>query len=406
MPHSQSGQTSIAKGVTLLIVGASARAAAQSASRAGFDPVCADLFADEDLRAIARVITLQDYPRGLVEAACQAPTGPWIYTGALENHPDVIRAISIQRPLWGNSPEVVSRIRNPFEVHQVLAAAGLPVPDVRRASDPPPRDGRWLLKPARSAGGHGILVWDDSAAGTSSRQQASYFQRRIEGESISALFVAAAGENSFIGASKQLIGCDWLNARDFAYCGSLGPLKLDADVAATVSRIGSVLAEAFDLRGLFGCDFQLRHGEPWLTEVNPRYTASVEIFESAWGIPLLDWHRRACSSFDEKGDHGLGLLIANAKRGQSVSQASCCVGKAILFADSDLVVPGGLLGEVQSASAELPRIADVPRSGFKISAGHPVCTLLVRGADEETCLNELRSRVLSTCRYVTTREPV
>ena len=42
----------------LLILGASTRAAAAIAVRAGFDPVCADRFGDEDLRRIAEVIAI------------------------------------------------------------------------------------------------------------------------------------------------------------------------------------------------------------------------------------------------------------------------------------------------------------------------------------------------------------
>jgi len=40
---------------SLLILGASTRAAAHSARRAGFRPICADMFTDEDLREVAEV---------------------------------------------------------------------------------------------------------------------------------------------------------------------------------------------------------------------------------------------------------------------------------------------------------------------------------------------------------------
>ncbi|MCH2591273.1 MAG: hypothetical protein MK004_22585, partial [Planctomycetales bacterium] len=52
----------------LVIVGASARAAAWSAIRAGRRPLCADLFADRDLLAVAAAIAVEDYPLGLVKA--------------------------------------------------------------------------------------------------------------------------------------------------------------------------------------------------------------------------------------------------------------------------------------------------------------------------------------------------
>ena len=74
-----------------------------------------DLFADADLGLIARQsMRVPDYPSGLVKAASLMPQGPFTYTGALENHPDVIEHIQENnestdrqknfRTLIGNSP--------------------------------------------------------------------------------------------------------------------------------------------------------------------------------------------------------------------------------------------------------------------------------------------------------------
>src|SRR5215472_7164950 len=109
----------------VLILGASTRAAAQSAIRAGLVPVCGDQFADADLRAIARVIEIADYPRGAVRAAHQVPGCPWMYTGGWENHPRLVGALSAARPLWGNGAEVLGRVRSPWAVARALAQWGL-----------------------------------------------------------------------------------------------------------------------------------------------------------------------------------------------------------------------------------------------------------------------------------------
>src|SRR6516164_4132875 len=88
----------------LLIFGASARAAAFSALRAGLRPWCADLFADADLqcRCPATRIEGGQYPDTLVEMSRNAPPGPWMYTGGLENHPALVGRITKRHPLWGN----------------------------------------------------------------------------------------------------------------------------------------------------------------------------------------------------------------------------------------------------------------------------------------------------------------
>ena len=91
-----------------LILGASTRAAAFSALRAGLTPWCADLFADADLHMrchVERVIP-HEYPQCFVKLAENAPAGPWMYTGALENHPAIVERIGRRRPLWGfRSPQ-------------------------------------------------------------------------------------------------------------------------------------------------------------------------------------------------------------------------------------------------------------------------------------------------------------
>src|SRR5436305_1386644 len=99
----------------VLIVGASARAAAASAVRAGLRPWCLDLFADLDLQQLApvRPIPPGGYPHALADLLPQGPPGPWMYTGALENHPRLIERLARDRPLWGNTR---LDVRNPEQL--------------------------------------------------------------------------------------------------------------------------------------------------------------------------------------------------------------------------------------------------------------------------------------------------
>src|SRR6516225_6871027 len=107
----------------LLIAGASARAAAFSALRAGLRPACADLFADADLRACCPVrrVEPRDYPREFLDLPELADPGPWLYTGGLENRPELIEQIAHRRqPLWGNPAPLLRLARDPFAVRDVL----------------------------------------------------------------------------------------------------------------------------------------------------------------------------------------------------------------------------------------------------------------------------------------------
>src|SRR5205807_1833458 len=125
----------------IILIGASTRAAAMSARRAGWTPWCADLFADADLQRIATVrkVPIETYPHGLIDALVNAPRAPVIYTGALENRPDLIA--KIDRPLWGNSPEVLRAIRSPERWTQCLRQRGFSCPAI---ADAPTTTGRWL----------------------------------------------------------------------------------------------------------------------------------------------------------------------------------------------------------------------------------------------------------------------
>src|SRR5262245_1733505 len=102
----------MARKQTIIIAGASARAAAFSALRAGLEPYCFDLFADADLAARCPVVRLDadGYPHNLLKEIRKSPTGPWMYTGGLENHPRLVDAISRERELWGNGAAVLNQV--------------------------------------------------------------------------------------------------------------------------------------------------------------------------------------------------------------------------------------------------------------------------------------------------------
>src|SRR5207249_4448310 len=145
----------------LLVLGASVRAAAFSALRAGLRPWCADLFGDLDLRARCPTTVLPHdcYPDSFADLLSQAPPGPWMYTGALENRPRLLRQLARQRLLWGNDGSVLDIIRSPQRVAQILTAAGLPCPVVLTQAPSSGQGSRWVIKPRASAAGLGIRFW-------------------------------------------------------------------------------------------------------------------------------------------------------------------------------------------------------------------------------------------------------
>lgn len=361
----------MADAVDVLIVGASARAAAFSALRAGLRPWCLDLFGDVDLRAVCptQVATRADYPERLPELLAAAPAAPILYTGALENHPRVLAALARTRPLWGNSADVVRAVRRPETVEDLLGQAGLPCPRVWRGPGPVPPElaGQWLVKPLHGAGGRGVVIWNgDHLRGP------VYFQEAIAGEACAAIFVASGVDAALVGVTRQLIGQPWLGASGFHYCGSVGPLSLSTDTRRALERMGSTLARGFGLRGLFGVDLILRDGVPLPVEINPRYTASVEVLELGLGLAALDLHRQGCA----------GVLPAGPVARPSPWPAA---GKAIVFAREARTAPAEW-GSLPSRAW----LADIPEPGCAIEPGQPILTVLAQAESEPVCLDLLQ----------------
>lgn len=358
---------------TVGVVGASARAAVGSLRRAGFAAWAADLFADRDLRRAAACVRCPaaDYPDALPRLADAFPPGPVLYTGGLENRPDVVRELAARHPLWGNPPEVLEAVRDPFRLHAALTEAGFQVPRVRPAGPAPP--GRWLRKPVRSAGGHGIRF----AEPDDSPHPAFYLQEFIDGTPMSAVFLGAVLMN----VTDQLVGEAWLHAGPFRYAGSVGPVRCEPSWGDDLHRLGAVLTTTFGLRGIWGVDFLLHAGRAWPVEVNPRYTASLEVFEFHSGTPLLAQHGRAFGA------------TAELRRGPSRSDR--ILGKAIYFAPHRLAFPtagpwdADLAGEFDPW--RLHAFADIPDPGEVIEPGWPVLTFFAEGSTADDCRARLQS---------------
>ncbi|MCE9544306.1 MAG: ATP-grasp domain-containing protein [Planctomycetia bacterium] len=389
----------------LLLLGASVRAVAQSAARAGFDPYGVDLFGDRDLRALAqssggwgnapeatiwgvapgnqavppRSARVRRYPAGLVPAALSFPPMPWVYTGALENYPRLVDALAQRRALWGNSGDVLRRVREPFRVAEALRMPGISPPEVIRSPEDLPRDGTWLRKPFRGGGGRNIALWDEQAGEIDPRT--CYYQRRVAGRSCAAVYVAADGGAMLLGVTAQLVGTSWTGAAEFHYAGSIGPLDLSDTVRRGFEQMGERLAAEFGLMGLFGVDVVVAGEIIHPVEVNTRFPASVEVLERTLGFSAIGLHVEACRD----------ARLPAPVRSPTVNYA----GKAIVFARHDLQVPPALItwAEAQNQGPASPAVADIPEPESRILAGMPVLTVLAAGETPAAVEAELRRRV-------------
>ena len=147
---------------------------------------------------------------------------------------------------------------------------------------------------------------------------------------------------------------------------------MTAVLARRLKAIGDRFAEAFGLVGWFGVDYVLNEDIPWPVEINPRYTASLEIHELASGRSLLDEHRRACEGITDRwrvmggGWRDEHRRDCGAITGQRVGHSAVeiprapVIAKRILYAERSLVVPDIRVDDRGSEPFAVPMIADVP----------------------------------------------
>ena len=130
-----------------------------------------------------------------------------------------------------------------------------------------------------------------NTAGRTARSS-RYFQEQIEGLPASAVYIGTRDGAICLGVTRQLLGLSWCGADRatdrFRYCGSIGPLKVSPSLARQFEELGTAIARSFALIGLFGVDAIIRDDEIWTIEMNPRYTASIEILERASAMRRCD----------------------------------------------------------------------------------------------------------------------
>jgi predicted ATP-grasp superfamily ATP-dependent carboligase len=356
---------------TVLVAALAGRGLAASARRAGYLPLVADAFGDSDTEEHAfKVRRVGDAARigfrtkpvlsALAELAAAAPSAPLglVLGSGFEDRPRLIAALASRYRLLGNDAATTARAKSPTALVAQLDALGIRHPDTQLA--PPADPAGWLSKRIGGSGGAHIVAAAD--ADLSARR---YYQRRRAGE-LSALAVATRDGARLVGISRQwTVGA---GPRPYRYGGAVGPVDLDPGIARVIHKAVHALSAALRLVGLVSFDFLLVDGAPWLLEVNPRPSATLDVFDDAAGT-LFRAHLAAC---------------AGATPPPLPPREGACAA-AILYADR---------GRLGVGTGHWPEwTADRPPPGTRIPRYHPVATVFARGATPEAALRSCRARL-------------
>ena len=364
-----------------LVLGLSTRAIAESAVRGGHNVFTLDYFGDRDQRALVKNHSLsRDYrlpfrAASLLEASSDLEFDTVLYTSNLENHPEVVGQLADRADLLGNGPGVLGRVRDWAVLREFCRQRSIPHPPTLLPGEEKlaTSEFNWLCKPARGGGGSGIGPWDGRRLNRNFVLQAC-----VDGLPASAAFVADGKKGVVIGLTLQLIGHPEFGATGYCWCGNILPLPMENDksrcVLDGVEKMVSLLTRHFGLKGVGGIDIIISDGpdgqpRPFLVEINPRYTASMELIEWGYGLNIYSLHIDAFN----------GYLPEFSLTGHLDGPF---FGKAIVFARNAAVIP-------DTGGWSQRGWRDIPYPGDEINKGRPVCTVFARGNTYNECLTNL-----------------
>lgn len=342
----------------ILIAAISGRALAESARRGGYVPLVADFFGDQDTLNVAGAHVRLDgaLAHGIEENALvralerlsehRRPLGVVCGTG-FEGRTQILQRLAERWRVFGNGAAIVAKVKNPTVLFSVCAELAIPFPEW--SSVRPRAPAEWLAKRKGGAGGTHVKPAQQS----DSADDEIYYQRKISGTPIAALFIADGERAVVLGFSAQ-----WSSPtprQPYRYGGAVRPATLAPPIAERLSAAVGRLAASLSLVGLNSADFLVDDEGFWLLEINPRPGATLDIFEPPEDS-LFALHMAACSS-----------KLGGRPHYPDGAQAS-----AIVYADSDIdPVP----------ALDWPDwTADRPAVGSTIKAGQPLCTVYANGS--------------------------
>ena len=373
-----------------LLLGLNTRALAESAVRSGKRVCTLDYFGDRDQKSLVENHSLlRDYrlpfsAENLLRTSDGLKFDNVVYTSNLENHPNVVAALASRTDVLGNGAEVIANIRDWSVLRAFCRQQSIPHPPTLLPGEErlAPLQINWLCKPAYGGGGSGIRPWNGSPL-----KRSHYLQACVEGLPASAAFVANGNKAVVIGLTRQLIGNHELGRKGYGWCGNILPPPLGDDqnrsLLESVKKMVTLLTRDFGLKGICGIDFVVSQGadkrlHPYLVEVNPRYTASMELIEWAYGLNIYSLHIEAIDG------HLPQFSLAEHLDGS-------CFGKGVVFAYQSL--------RIRNTDRWWERgWRDIPYPGDTIESGHPVCTVFARGDTHDACLENLLKSAASVRR--------
>lgn len=337
------------------------RAAAASGRRV----IAADVFCDVDTQQVAVKTLKLGYRDGGFdpEDICQQllpllpETSGVLYGSGFETQPELLATLGQYGRVFGNSAQAVRAVKDPFRFFTFLASRGIRHPEW--TMNPVEGEG-WISKQIGGSGGTHIA----HAMGVTGGR---YYQRLIQGRSITLLFVADGKHIRAVGFNEQLTSA--AIGMPYRFGGAVSQVSLPRQVQDWMLGVAESITAEFALQGLGSLDCIVDNEQCWVLEVNPRLSATFALYDAAHdGALLLESHLQACE----------GCLPEPLP--SEPSQAHL-----IYYAPFDLAVPAAMTWPTW--------VADRPESGSRCGQAEPLCTIKATAIDASAALALAHARV-------------
>ncbi len=332
---------------------------AQMIVNAGYSVVVIDCFSDTDTQALAlECIKVNSLALEHIKPAVSILTSRYKLSFAItgsgfERYLSSLKYLYQKLKVLGNPPNVFFSVQNKTHFFSTLKWLKISYPET--SFQIPKLNEGWLVKPMKGEGGVGVKKFK----GSNRNNNNCYWQRYINGIPLSALFIANGFSFIICGFHKQLVVS--INDNEFIFSGLISYPELDGEIKMRLNNWVSSLVNEFGLIGLNSVDFILENNQCYVLEVNPRPSASMQLYDAN----LIIGHINSC----------LNKLLDI-----TINLKEYCAYQ-IVFAETNLIIKKNI---------QWPKwTADIPHEGVLINTGMPICSIIARGKSEQQVLDKL-----------------
>jgi len=396
----------------LLIIAVSARSYVQSAKLAGFEVTAIDGFCDQETRASATETYL--VPCGeigfdadiLIDLIASLKMDGYIgliYGAGFEMQPQLLAEITRYIPIIGNHADVVKSVKAPDDFFQELKRLNIAYPSLIKSDEEVRRHYPNILQKKQGGSGGQHIRWYGQAY--DDRDKKAYLQAYIEGRSISVLFSVRSNNSNLtvfdlpkvliVGFNEQ-----WTEASEdapFRFGGAVSHVRLSDVVESQIEDIVLKIAQAFDLVGLNSVDLIVRDEQVYVVEVNPRLSATFDLYWQAWldhlDINLIDVHLSMCGLQMHQNEQLRGQIAFNTNLRAQTSNSNAL---AVIYAQNNCKIDSSFVWPtwvVDKPEFDQRAQAGQLEGSLVIKQGMPVCSVIASGFSAVKAKEEVLVRV-------------